>query len=260
MGWNRIGQRDKTFNPWDKSHTRMIGGSSCGSASLVAGGLVPFSIGSDTGDSVRKPASYGGLVGFKPTWGLISRYGLFPFAPSLDTVAYFTRNVTDSAYLLNLLAGHDPKDMTSAKRQAINYVDKLHNKQSYVLTVIDDIVETISDHYIKNTFINHLHLLEQQGFVIKHVSIDQKLLKAINPTYYIISSAEATSNNANLDGIKFGMYQEGKTYEEMLFKVRSLGFSDRIKQIRYRWPSITRRNQQEIYLRAKGSRHLIVNA
>lgn len=260
-GTGSSGHKGQTFNPWDKSHTRMIGGSSCGSASLVAGGLVPFSIGSDTGDSVRKPASYGGLVGFKPTWGLISRYGLFPFAPSLDTVAYFTRNVTDSAYLLNLLAGHDPKDMTSAKRQAINYVDKLHNKQSYVLTVIDEIVETISDHYIKNTFINHLHLLEQQGFVIKHVSIDQKLLKAINPTYYIISSAEATSNNANLDGIKFGMYQEGKTYEEMLFKVRSLGFSDCIKRrFVIGGLALLEENQQEIYLRAARSRHLIVNA
>ena len=260
-GTGSSGHKGQTFNPWDKSHTRMIGGSSCGSASLVASGIVPFSIGSDTGDSVRKPASYGGLVGYKPTWGLVSRYGLFPFAPSLDTVAYFTRNVTDSAYLLNLLAGHDHKDMTSAKRQTINYVEKLNSQQPYVLTVITEIVEALSDQDIKNAFLTHLAALTKQGFVIKHVSIDIKLLSAIYPTYYMISSAEATSNNANLDGIKFGMYQEGKTYEEMLYKVRSLGFSDRIKR-RFVIGGLTllEENQQEIYLRAARSRHLIVNA
>ena len=103
-GTGTSGHLGTTYNPWDKSHTHLMGGSSCGSAASVISAIVPFSIGSDTGDSVRKPASNGGLVGFKPTWGRISRFGLFPFAPSLDHVAYFTRNVTDSALLLPYLS------------------------------------------------------------------------------------------------------------------------------------------------------------
>lgn len=98
------------YNPHDKN--RLIGGSSAGSAAAVAAGIVPFAIGSDTGDSVRKPAAFGGIVGFKPTWGKISRYGLFPFACSLDTVAYFSRSVADCALLTDILQGQDGYDMT----------------------------------------------------------------------------------------------------------------------------------------------------
>lgn len=260
-GTGSSGHKGQTFNPWDKTHTRMIGGSSCGSAASCASGIVPFSIGSDTGDSVRKPASFGGLVGFKPTWGLISRYGLFPFAPSLDTVAYFTRNVTDCAHILNLLAGHDFKDMTTAKRPVVDYVEKLNIKKPYILAVVDEIVEATDDPLIKAVFIKHLSLLEKQGLVIKHVSIDKKLLEAVYPTYYIISSAESTSNNANLDGIKFGVHQAGESYEEMLFKVRTNGFSHRIKRrFVIGGLALLEDNQQDIYLRAARSRRLIVNA
>ena len=100
------------LNPWDP--TRIPGGSSSGSASLVAAGVVPFALGSDTGDSIRKPAAYCGIVGYKPTYGLISRYGVIPYAPSLDTVGYFTRSVQDSLLLARLLCRHDPLDFTSA--------------------------------------------------------------------------------------------------------------------------------------------------
>lgn len=100
------------LNPWDP--TRIPGGSSSGSASLVAAGVVPFALGSDTGDSIRKPAAYCGIVGYKPTYGLISRYGVIPYAPSLDTVGYFTRSVEDSVFLARLLSRHDPLDFTSA--------------------------------------------------------------------------------------------------------------------------------------------------
>ena len=98
-GSGTTGHLGTTYNPWDKSKTRLVGGSSCGSAAAVSAGIVPFALGSDTGDSVRKPASFAGLVGLKPTWGRISRFGLFPFACSLDHVAYFTRNVKDSAIM-----------------------------------------------------------------------------------------------------------------------------------------------------------------
>src|SRR5574344_710174 len=109
-GTGTSGHKGITFNPYDKTHTRLIGGSSCGSAAAVSSAIVPFALGSDTGDSVRKPAHYSGLVGLKPTWGQISRFGLFPFAPSLDHVGYFTRSVKDSALLLNVLAKHDDND------------------------------------------------------------------------------------------------------------------------------------------------------
>ena len=257
-GTGSSGHKGKTFNPWDKSHKRMIGGSSCGSAAAVASGIVPFSIGSDTGDSVRKPAAYSALVGFKPTWGRISRFGLFPFASSLDHVAYFTRNVKDSAYLLEVLAGHDEKDTTSSPKEVEKYEKALNEKKSdYKLAIIKELYEDIDDKNIVKMFDKTVKDLDYQ---IDTVSIPLDVLKAMHSTYYVISSAEATSNNANLDGIRFGASKKAETYEEMLFKIRSEGFSDRIKR-RFVIGSISllEENQQEIYLRALRCRRLIVD-
>ena len=253
-GTGSSGHLGKTFNPWDESKTRMIGGSSCGSAAACAAGIVPYSIGSDTGDSVRKPASYSALVGFKPTWGRISRYGLFTFAASLDTVAYFTRNVKDSALLLNVLAGHDIKDTTSSSLPIEEYKD---NK---TLTIIKEIYDDLKDKTIKKAFDELIKELKEKGYKINTVSIGFDLAKAIYSCYYIISSAEATSNNANLDGIKFGVNKEAESYEEMLFKVRTEGFSDRIRR-RFVIGSISllEENQEEIYLRALRCRRVIVD-
>ena len=256
-GTGSSGHLGKTFNPWDKGKTRMIGGSSCGSAAACAAGIVPFAIGSDTGDSVRKPASYSALVGFKPTWGRISRFGLFPFAPSLDTVAYFTRNVKDSALLLNVLGGHDIKDTTSSSIPIEDY-QSLKDKP-YKATIIKEIYDDLKDKAIKDAFDKLISELKQKGYKINTFSIGFDLAKAIYSCYYIISSAEATSNNANLDGIKFGVNKEAETYEEMLFKVRTEGFSDRIRR-RFVIGSISllEENQQEIYLRALRCRRVIV--
>ena len=253
-GTGSSGHLGKTHNPWDESKTRMIGGSSCGSAAACAAGIVPYSIGSDTGDSVRKPASYSALVGFKPTWGRISRYGLFTFAASLDTVAYFTRNVKDSALLLNVLAGHDIKDTTSSSLPIEEYKD---NK---TLTIIKEIYDDLKDKTIKKAFDELIKGLKEKGYKINTVSIGFDLAKAIYSCYYIISSAEATSNNANLDGIKFGVNKEAESYEEMLFKVRTEGFSDRIRR-RFVIGSISllEENQEEIYLRALRCRRVIVD-
>ena len=257
-GTGSSGHLGKTFNPWDESKTRMIGGSSCGSAAACAAGIVPYSIGSDTGDSVRKPASYSALVGFKPTWGRISRYGLFTFAASLDTVAYFTRNVKDSALLLNVLAGHDDKDTTSSLLPLEDYT-KLEDKK-YNLTIIKEIYDDLKDETIKKTFDELVKGLKQKGYKINTVSIGFNLAKAIYSCYYILSSAESTSNNANLDGIRFGTYEDAETYEEMLFKVRTEGFSDRIRR-RFVIGSISllEENQEEIYLRALRCRRVIVD-
>ena len=253
-GTGSSGHLGKTYNPWDESKTRMIGGSSCGSAAACASGIVPYAIGSDTGDSVRKPASYSALVGFKPTWGRISRYGLFTFAASLDTVAYFTRNVKDSALLLNVLAGHDIKDTTSSSLPIEEY------KENKTLTIIKEIYDDLKDETIKKTFDELIKDLKEKGYKINTVSIGFDLAKAIYSCYYIISSAEATSNNANLDGIRFGSNKEAESYEEMLFKVRTEGFSDRIRR-RFVIGSISllEENQEEIYLRALCCRRVIVD-
>jgi len=260
-GTGSTGHLGKTFNPYDKSHNRMIGGSSAGSASVVASGIVPFALGSDTGDSIRKPASYGGLVGLKPTWGRISRYGLFPFTPSLDAVGYFTRSVKDAAMLLTYVAGKDKKDFTSSTKPVENYLDQLDKPINNIsIAVIKEIFESITDRTIIDKFNETLKIYETLGAKVNFVSMDKHLLKTLFPTYYIISCAEATSNNANLDGIKFGPYYDGETYIETMKKARTAGFSERIKR-RFIIGSFSlmKENQNELFLRAARNRHRIVD-
>ena len=261
-GSGTTGHLGTTFNPWDKSHTRLVGGSSCGSAAAVSAGIVPYALGSDTGDSVRKPASFAGLVGFKPTWGRISRFGLFPFATSLDHVGYFTRNVFDSAYLLNVLAGHDDKDFSSSFKPVEDYTARIsEGVKGKKIAVIKEIIESIKDKEIIEGFEKSVAHLKESGATIDVVSVDAKLLKAIYPTYIIISCAEATSNNANLDGIKFGNRKEGESFEEVMMNTRTNGFSPLIKR---RFVigsfSLLKENQDELFVRAQKCRRLIVNA
>lgn len=260
-GTGTNGHKGITYNPWDKSHTHLIGGSSSGSAASVAAGIVPLGIGTDTGDSVRKPAGYAGLVGFKPTWGLISRYGVFPFAPSLDHVAFFTRSIKDSALTLDVLQGKDEKDMTSMDKPLVNHLDNISSDiKGKKIAVIDEIVSSITDQKIKETYFNTLDALKAKGAIINHVSLDERLCKALYPTYIIISSAESTSNNANLDGVKFGHRFDGKTYEEVMKKARSNGFSDMVKRrFVIGGYALNQENQDRLYLQAQKARHIIVN-
>ena len=261
-GQGNSGHKGATFNPYDPTHTYIVGGSSCGSAAAVSASIVPLGIGSDTGDSVRKPASYSSLVGFKPSWGRISRYGLFPFATSLDHVAYFTRSVSDSAAILELLAGRDDKDLTSSTKPVESYCHKLSdNVQGLKIAVIKEIIESISTKEIMDAFNKTLDELRARGAIINYVNLDIKLCKAIFPTYFIISSAEATSNNANLDGIKFGTRHEGANYQEVMIKARTAGFSEMIRR-RFIIGSyaLLSENQHDVYLRAQKCRRLIVNA
>lgn len=260
-GSGTTGRKGVTTNPWDKKKERFVGGSSCGSAALVADGVVPFALGSDTGDSVRKPASLAGLVGMKPTWGRISRFGLFPFAPSLDHVAYFTRSVEDSAYLLDFLAGKDEKDATSSSKEVDVYESDLHASiQGKRIAVIEEILQSVSSLEVKEAFQKSCDALKEEGAIVEHVHMDEKLLKALYPTYMVISCAEATSNNANLDGIKFGIREEGETYVDLMKNTRTKGFSELIKR-RFVIGSfcLMRENQEDLFLRAQKVRHLVVD-
>ena len=261
-GRGTAGHLGVTYNPWDKSKTRIIGGSSCGSAAAVASGIVPFSIGSDTGDSVRKPASYGGLVGIKPTCGRISRFGLLPFATSLDHVAYFTRNVKDSAILLNVLAGRDEKDLTSSTREIEDYTHQLDTPiKGKKIAVIKGILDSVTNKNIVDCFNKNLDQLRELGAVVDVVEIDKKILNAIYPTYIIISSSEAISNNAYLDGIKFGARVNGNTFEEVMTNTRTKGFSELIKKrFVIGGYSLLKENADELYIRALKCRRIIVNA
>ena len=259
-GTGTTGHKGITFNPYDPSHSRMVGGSSCGSAAAVASAIVPFALGSDTGDSVRKPASFAGLVGMKPTWGRISRYGLFPFAPSLDHVGFFTRNVEDSAIVLEALAGRDEMDSTSSFEPVGHYVPDSASLKGKKIVVIREIIDSISDAHVLTSFYASLKAMEEQGAEILFVNFGLPELQAIYATYIVISCAEATSNDANLDGIKFGPFRGGNSYQEVMSNARTQGFSELIKR-RFVIGSfaLMRENQDVLFLRAQKVRAKIVD-
>lgn len=261
-GTGTTGHTGSVKNPCDDS--RMIGGSSSGSAASVAAGVVPFSIGSDTGDSVRKPASYSGIVGFKPTYGRISRYGLFNFASSLDHVGILSKTVMDAAIVTDILKGYDPKDMTSLKDDGIKYINEINNdiegkKLFYIKEIID--VETDNEEVKENIKLFHelINKIKNIGVTVEEVSFDKSLLNAILGSYYSISCAETTSNNSNLTGLPFGERIEGKDYKEIMINTRTKGFSELIKR-RFVLGSyiLKRENQEKLYLNALRVRRLIV--
>ena len=201
------------------------------------------------------------MIGFKPTWGRISRYGLFPFAPSLDTVGYFTRSVEDAALTLDTLAGRDDKDATSSFKQKEDYFKNLNtNIKGMKIAVIDEIFNSITNKSIIEAFTKGLKTLESLGAIINHVSIDMSLCKAIYPTYIAISCAEAISNNACLDGIKYGAHHEGNTYEEIVRKARTEGFSS---QTKHRFIiggyALRKENREEVFDKAQRCRRVITN-
>ena len=246
-------------NPYDL--TRISGGSSGGSAVLVASGALSCAIGSDTGDSIRKPASFCGVVGVKPTYGRISRYGIIPYASSLDHVGYFTTCIDDAAKMLEVLAGRDDKDMTSSCLPVLKYTELLNGdvKGKKVL-IFKNVVDAISNNEVKELFNKVIANLIEDGAIIKEVSFDETLLRAILPTYYIIANAEATANHSNLDGINFGERVDGKSIEEIMINSRSAGFGPWIKK-RFIIGSyaLFEENQERILKKAHKIRRLIVD-
>lgn len=247
------------LNPWDL--TRITGGSSSGSAALVAAGVVPFALGTDTGDSVRKPAGYCGIIGFKPTYGLISRYGVFPYAPSLDTVGYFTRTVEDSAIVFDYLVQEDHHDATSLKSKEQNYFKNLssavkNQKFAYLKNAHSALpVE------IKNHFDNLYTQLTAQGIEVNAIDFPEDLLRALLPVYMVISFAEAVSSHSMLDGINFGTRVDGDSYEAVMMNSRTEGFGHVVKR-RYVIGSyaLSKENQTLLFLKAKRVRRLIIDA
>lgn len=262
-GTGTTGHTGIVRNPWNKD--RMIGGSSAGSAASVALGIVPFAIGSDTGDSIRKPAAYGGVVGYKPTYGRISRYGLFSFASSLDHVGVFARSVKDVSYVMDVVKGHDDKDMTSLPDEDVSYASELDNDVSgKKLFYIKEAIEIDNgNNELKEIISNFKSVLEkckELGMIVEEISFDKELLEAIYPVYNVISCAEATSNNSNLTGIPFGNRVDGKNVNDIMMNTRTNGFSELIKR-RFVIGSyvLQKENQERLFLNACRVRRLIVN-
>ena len=265
-GTGTTGHTGIVHNPWD--YRRMTAGSSAGSAASVACGCYPFALGSDTGDSIRKPAAYCGIVGYKPTYGMISRYGLFPFACSLDTVGVLSRSVEDAAIAVDAMKGIDSKDMTSWDSSNINLYKSLNKdvkgkKLFYIKEIVyinnyENPSEELKSHL--ENFNKTIELCKNLGIEVKEESIDKKLLDAVSSVYVVISCAEATSNMSNLTGISFGPRGEGQTPFEIMKDHRTKGFSPLIKR-RFVIGSyvLQKENQEKYFMNAKRVRRLIVD-
>lgn len=215
-------------NPWDLE--RVPGGSSGGSAAAVAAGEVFFSLGSDTGGSIRQPASYCGVVGLKPTYGLVSRYGLVAFASSLDQIGPLTRNVEDSAYVLQAIAGYDAQDSTSAKVDIPDYLSALTGDVSGLrIAVPKEYLGEGVDASVRETVLSALKVLEGLGAVWEEVSLPHTEYAVA--TYYLLSSSEASSNLARFDGVRYGVRaDEGGGLLDLYHNSRSRGFGPEVKR------------------------------
>lgn len=265
-GTGTTGHTGVVKNPWDLK--RMCAGSSAGSAASVAAGVYPYALGSDTGDSIRKPAAYCGIVGYKPTYGMVSRFGMYQFASSLDTVGVLSRSVEDAAIVVDGMKGKDEKDMTSWDSSNIHLLESLNGevkgkKLFYIKEVCD--IENYSNpsdelkSHLEN-FKETIKKCESLGISVEGVSIDKKLLNALPSVYVVISCAEATSNMSNLTGLCFGPRGEGKTPNEVITDHRTKGFSPLIKR-RFVIGSyvLQSENQEKYFLNAKRVRRLITN-
>lgn len=257
-GTNKSALTGPVFNPWDSS--RIAGGSSGGSAALVGSGVVPFALGSDTGDSIRKPAGFCGVVGFKPTWGRISRFGVIPYASSLDHVGAFTRNVRDMAIVTKALAGRDDRDMTSSNLPVPHYLENLTSDiKGMKIAVLTTVSDEIRNKDIKENFEHVIATLKELGAEVGEVTIPQYLARAILPTYTIIANSEATSNHSCLDGIKYGDRQPGSSTDEVMINSRTDGFGAHIKR-RFILGNLAlaTENQERMFRKAQRVRRLIV--
>ncbi|MEK6453067.1 Asp-tRNA(Asn)/Glu-tRNA(Gln) amidotransferase subunit GatA [Caldifermentibacillus hisashii] len=218
----------RTYNPWNLDY--VPGGSSGGSAAAVAAGEVPFTLGSDTGGSIRQPAAYCGVVGLKPTYGRVSRFGLVAFASSLDQIGPITRNVEDNAYLLQAISGVDPYDSTSANLPVPNYVEQLTGDvKGLRIAVPKEYLGEGVQESVRNAILETLKVLEKLGATWEEVSLPHS--KYGVATYYLLASSEASSNLARFDGIRYGYRAQGaENLIDLYKKTRSEGFGDEVKR------------------------------
>ena len=218
----------KTKNPWNLN--KVPGGSSGGSAAAVAARMAPWALGSDTGGSIRQPASFCGVVGLKPTYGLVSRYGLVAFASSLDQIGPITKDVYDSAMLLNIIAGHDDRDTTSSNQEKIDYTKCLKNDvKGLKIGVPKEFFGEGINEEVKAKLQEAIETYKELGAEVEEFSLD--IAKYSLATYYIIACAEASSNLGRFDGIRYGYRaKEFKDLKDLYRKSRSEGFGPEVKR------------------------------
>ena len=218
----------KTKNPWNLN--KVPGGSSGGSAAAVAANMVPWALGSDTGGSIRQPASLCGVVGLKPTYGLVSRFGLVAFASSLDQIGPITKDVRDSAMLLSLIAGHDERDTTSEEVEKKDYTKALKNDvKGLKIGVPKEFFGEGINEEVKRELTKAIETYKELGAEVEEFSLD--VAKYALATYYIIACAEASSNLGRFDGIRYGYRTpEYSNLKEIYKKSRSEGFGPEVKR------------------------------
>lgn len=217
-----------TLNPID--NTLVPGGSSSGSAACVAAGITPFSLGTDTGGSIRQPSSFCGLVGLKPTYGRVSRYGVIAFASSLDQVGPITRNVYENALLLNVISGQDKNDLTSSSKEVKDYTSLIGKDITNLkIAVPNYYMSEVIDKTVREKIINIINLLKEKGCQVDYVDIDY--LEYAIPLYQVIALGEASSNLARYDGIRYGLkVDDFKNIDELYKNTRTIGFGNEVKR------------------------------
>jgi len=216
-----------TRNPHDPE--RVPGGSSGGSAAALAAGEAVLALGSDTGGSIRQPASFCGVVGLKPTYGRVSRYGLVAFASSLDQIGPMAKNVKDTALLLNVISGYDPRDSTSAPVEVPDFTKALDEGIEGIRIGLprEYFAEGLEDE-VREKVLEAVDILKGEGAEVVEVSLPHT--KYAIATYYIVAPAEASSNLARYDGVKYGFRAEGRDLYEMYCNTRSQGFGEEVKR------------------------------
>ncbi|OYX24095.1 MAG: aspartyl/glutamyl-tRNA amidotransferase subunit A [Algoriphagus sp. 32-45-6] len=218
----------KVLNALDES--RVPGGSSGGSAVAVQANLCTVSLGTDTGGSVRQPAAFTGVIGMKPTYSRVSRWGLIAYASSFDTIGVFSRTVKDNALVMEIMAGHDEYDSTSSRKPVLHYSELLHFDKKVKIAYIKETINSPAlQPEIKTHTLSILEKLKEEGHEVQEVEFP--LLKYALPTYYILTTAEASSNLSRFDGVKYG-YRSPKAHNlESMYKLsRSEGFGEEVKK------------------------------
>ncbi len=243
-----------TLNPHD--NTRVPGGSSGGSAAAVAGGEAIAALGSDTGGSIRQPAAYCGVVGFKPTYGRVSRFGLSSYASSLDQIGPITQTVEDAAILYDAIKGHDPKDSTSAEFEKKPIYGNINPDRKLKIAVIDNYVSQ-ADSDVQKAHQEAIEALKSAGHTIIHKELSNT--KYDIATYYIVATAEAATNLARYDGIRYGRRcKDPKNLEDLYFRTRSEGFGEEVKRRILLGNFVLSSGYYDAYyLKAQKVRHLI---